>query len=385
MKIGVNAIGFISGKVGGTETYVKNLWKYLQLVDNNNEYMILCSSKYSDEFRRTNDQFKLGKCNYLKPSINWLIRGIIRNTINTDILKSVIDKYNFDVIHFPFTVLSPIGLASPSVLTFWDMQHEFYPEFFSNRELRTRQALYKPSVENATRVIVSAEFTKRCLVERYGIKPEKIDVIHTGYGHEYRIIEDQEALDKIRTRYGLFKPFMYYPAATWPHKNHKTLLAAFRLLIDRYPFDGHLVFSGIAMQWQREIMEEITKLGLDGSVKILGYLPNEELPYLYNLARIMVFPSLFEGFGIPLVEAMACGCPVVCSDATSIPEVVGKAGIIFDPLSKEDIAEKIWSAWNADSRIEQMKRTGIERVKLFNWEFAARKTIEVYKKAVAQT
>jgi len=148
-------------------------------------------------------------------------------------------------------------------------------------------------------------------------------VVYTGYGSEYRVIDDIAALEKATIKYGLNRPFLYYPAATWPHKNHKTLLAALKILKERDLFDGILVLTGITQQSHDSIIEEIQNLGLSEVVKLLGYLPYAELPYIYNLARALVFPSLFEGFGIPLVEAMACGCPVVCSNMTSLPAVIG--------------------------------------------------------------
>ena len=129
-----------------------------------------------------------------------------------------------------------------------------------------------------------------------------------------------------------------------------------------------------------DIMREVARLGLDNMVKVLGYLPASVLPSLYNLARLMVFPSLFEGFGIPLVEAMACGCPVVSSNVTSIPEVIGTAGVMFDPLSPDEMAEKLWLVWNDDQKRKEMVVAGIERVKQFSWEDTARKTLQVYRK-----
>jgi glycosyltransferase involved in cell wall biosynthesis len=309
------------------------------------------------------------------------VRAALRRTLHYDVLKPFLNRVPLDVIHHPFTVLNPRGLATSSVLTFWDMQEEFFPEFFSATVLRWRQRMYRPSAEEATRIIVSSEFTKQCLVERYRIVPDKIDVIYTGYGPEFRVIDDPEDLDQVRQKYGLSRPFLYYPAASWPHKNHRTLLAALRILCDRNDFDGQLVLTGIAMQAHGDMLRDIERLGLGERVKILGYLPYGELPFLYNLARLMVFPSLFEGFGIPLVEALACGCPVVCARAASIPEVVGEAGVTFDPLSAEDMADKVNSVWQDDGRISDMKIRGRERARIFDWETTARKTVATYERA----
>jgi glycosyltransferase involved in cell wall biosynthesis len=306
---------------------------------------------------------------------------MLRNTLNLDILTREMRGLDLDVIHHPFTVLTPPGTGIPSVLTFWDMQHEFFPEFFGHVELRKRRRVFRASAQEATRIIVSAQFTRQCLMERYGIAAEKIEVIYTGYGPEYRVFDDPAELDKVRKKYGLDRPFLLYPAATWPHKNHKNLLAALKILTDRHRFDGQLLLTGIAMQAHDEILGEIERQGLARSVKVLGYLPYGELPFLYNLARLLVFPSLFEGFGIPLVEAMACGCPVVCSNVTSLPEVAGDAGITFDPNSPDEMAEKIWAAWNDEARRREMRGRGLERVRLFAWDTAAQKTLEVYRKA----
>jgi glycosyltransferase involved in cell wall biosynthesis len=149
----------------------------------------------------------------------------------------------------------------------------------------------------------------------------------------------------------------------------------------QYAFDGTLVLTGIAMQSHSDIQAEISRLGLTDYVKILGYLPAAELPGLYSCARVMVFPSLFEGFGIPLVEAMACGCPVVCSNTTSLPEVAGDAGLTFDPLDVEAIAAMIWSVWNDEQALAGMRERGLKRARLFDWNDTATKTIAVYKKA----
>lgn len=381
MKIGLNAITFLPGRIGGMETYFRNLLDCLQRLDRVNGYELLCDRRIAGEFPLLNDAFHVRHINYAKPSFKWLMRGVLRNSLNLDILKLEMKGLGLDVIHHPFTVLTPPGTGIPSVLTFWDMQHEFFPDFFDSVELRKRRRIYRASAEEATRIIVSARFTKDCLVEKYGISGDKIEVIHTGYGPEYRRLDDPEGMAEIRRKYRLDRPFIYYPAATWPHKNHKTLFAALKMLRERHGFDGQLLLTGIAMQAHDEIVAEISRQGLTETVQVLGYLPYRELPYIYNLARMLVFPSLFEGFGIPLVEAMACGCPVACSNVTSLPEVAGDAGLLFDPLAVEDMAEKIWQLWNDETLRSSLRGLGLERAGIFNWEKTARQTMEVYRKA----
>lgn len=382
MKIGLNALEFVPGKMGGVESYFRNLLQHLQEVECGDDVHVLCNTRYSGVFDLHNDRFKVAALsNYDKPSLKWFFRGVLRNTIGYDMLKTRYSNCRFDVLHHPFTVISPRGLKCPTVLTFWDMQHEYYPEFFSPVELKLRNANYKVSAEEATRIIVSSDFTKISLMDKYGISGEKIDVVHTGYGREFRRIQDAGESAKVRDKYGLNRPFIYYPAATWPHKNHKMLLAALKLLQDRHGFEGDLVLSGFATRSRPEIVKEIERLGLNDRVNMLGYLPQGDIPHLYNCARIMVFPSLFEGFGIPLVEAMACGCPVACSNVTSMPEIVGDSGVLFDPRSPEDICEKVWEVWIDDNKIESMRSSGMNRSGLFDWGDTARKTFGVYKHA----
>jgi len=380
VNIGLNAIGFVPGKIGGMETYFRNLVYFLQRFDSKNRYTLYCDRHYAAEFVLDNARFQIKLVNYARPSFKWFLRGVLHNTVKVDILRREMKNLEVDFIHHPFTVLTPIGSGTPAVLTFWDMQHEFFPEFFDRVTLQRRRRNYRASAEEAERIIVSAGFTKECLIERYGIAEDKIHIVHTGYAPQYRMIDEQDGLQRIRSKYGLDRPFLYYPAATWPHKNHRNLLAALKILVDRHRFDGDLLLTGIAMQSHGALAAEIRQLGLENRVKVLGYLPSGELPYLYNLARLMVFPSLFEGFGIPLVEAMACGCPVVCANATSLPEVAGDAGILFDPHSPEEIAEKIEWIWNDDSELDVMRKRGIERVQLFTWEETAKKTLQVYSR-----
>ena len=380
MKIGLSAITFVPGGIGGMETYFRNLLDRYRELDKENEYTIFCDGRYAGEFPLDNEKFRIHRLDYAKPSLKWFVRGVLRNTVNMDILGREMRDTGMDLIHHPFTVLTPPGISTPSVLTFWDMQHEFFPEFFEPLDLRKRRRIYPASAHEATRIIVSAAFTRDCLVERYGISSEKIDVVHAGYGTEYRVIDDTESLTRAAQSYGLDRPFLFYPAATWPHKNHRNLLAALRILKERRIFDGCLVLSGIAMQHHGEVMEEIARQRLGDQVKVLGYLPYGDLPLLYNLARALVFPSLFEGFGLPVVEAMACGCPVVCSDATSLPEIAGDAGILFDPRSVEDMADAIAAVWTDEEQRIRMRERGLARARLFSWHNTASKTLEVYRR-----
>src|SRR3990170_201155 len=384
MEIGLNAINFFPGRMGGIEVYFRNLLLHLQQVDRENRYTVLCVRPNSGEFALSQASFRAKQYDCGRYSPGWLVRGLLRKMVRRDILTSLINRLPIDLIHDPFTTATTEGLKFPSVLTFHDMQHEFFPEFFTDRELRDRVATYKSSAESAVRIIAISEHTKQTLIDVYGIDAGKIDVVYNGCWPEFRVIDDESELAEARGKYGLYRPYLFYPAATWPHKNYRRLFTALRLLKERDGYDGELVLTGIAQARNAEILGEIERSGLTRDVRVLGLIPNAELPFLYNLADMLVFSSLFEGFGIPLVEAMACGCPVVCANATSIPEVVGAAGVMFDPLLPEDIGGKILAVLNSRDQAVRMREAGLARAKSFTWENAAMATVEVYGKALRE-
>jgi glycosyltransferase involved in cell wall biosynthesis len=383
MNIGLNGIGFEPGGIGGAETYFRNLVQGLQANAGDDAFTLLCNNGNLKAVPLFDPRFRAASINLTTYSLKWYLRGILRNVTGLDTLNPAIYRCGLDLIHHPFTLRSPSCPKLPSVVTFLDMQHEYYPQFFTKSELFYRRRNYRQSARLSTRLIAISEFTKRCLVEHYGVEPGKVDVIHLGFGAEFVVIRDEARLNAVREKYRLERPFLYYPAATWPHKNHHNLLLALRILKERHGFEGELVLSGIAMQAHGAILKEIEHLGLSGSVRLLGYVAYEDLPCLYNLARMLVFPSYFEGFGLPLVEAMACGCPVVCSGVTSIPEVVGAAAGMFDPRSVEEIASAVWRVWSDQGLADAMRAKGLQRAPYFNWNTMALQTAEVYRKALA--
>ena len=381
MNICINGLAYQKGIMGGVETYLQGLIRYLPDIDSDNAYTLLLGNKYTEGLDISSN-VKINKVAlYEKPNPLFFINLFFNAAMGVDLHSRSLSGIKADVVHYPFGLLFPAVQDVPSVLTFHDMQHEFYPAFFSIKERLFRARTYQESTKRATRLIADSYHVKQCLVDRYGIEPAKIDVVYLGASAEFRAINDQEKMLDLRQKHGLARPFMYYPAATWPHKNHVRLLEALQLLVTRYKFDGLLVLTGTAKQQNDFILKKISELGLENHVKILGYLPSSDLPLLYNMARLLIFPSLFEGFGIPLVEAMACGCPVVAANCTSIPEVLSDAGHLFDPTSVDDLATTVWSAWNDDTQLEVMRQKGLKRAELLTWRDTARMTLAVYEKA----
>ena len=381
MRIGLSLIDFNPGRMGGVESYFWNLLESLQRIDQVNEYVLLCDERSLGYFALHQPNFSQCLVRSRRPFYYRWARSMVRRSCGIDIMKYSIGALNLDLVHHPFSMMSPKQSLCPVVLTVHDVQHEFYPEFFGPKMYQKRRAGSIGSLAVAGLVIADSEFTKTSLTEHYGTRPEKVTVVHLGTDARFRPIDDAAQIAAVQDKYGLTRPFIYFPAASWPHKNHAGLLQALSLLVERHEFDGELVMTGIAEKAQGSIERLIGDLGLGERVRILGYLESTELPVLYSLARMLAFPSFFEGFGLPLVEAMACGCPVACSNTTSLPEVAGDAALFFDPAKPEEISEAIWSLWSDAGLRGRLREKALQRGNSFDWDTAARATLEVYRRA----
>lgn len=382
MKIGLSLINFNPGRMGGVEVYFKNLLEHLQRVDRENQYFLLCDERSAGHFQLKADNFKEVLIRWRHPRpLRW-IRSLLRHLCGIDPVSCKIAALKLDLVHHPFSALCPKPLVAPVVVTVHDIQHEYFPDFFGAAECRGRREGVLAAVSAARVVLTISDFTKRSLVERYAVPPEKIVVAYMGCDQSFGRISDVDRLQGVRQKYSLEAPFMYYPAASWPHKNHAGLLHALRLLIDRNQFEGDLVLSGIVQSAQGEVDRLIVELGLAGRVRMLGYLDRDELPVLYSLARMLVYPSFFEGFGIPLLEAMACQCPIACSNVTSVPEVVGDAALTFDPASTEEMAQAIWAVWSDEQVRSALLVAARRRLQDFDPDAFARGTADAYERAV---
>jgi glycosyltransferase involved in cell wall biosynthesis len=276
----------------------------------------------------------------------WLVPGRLRRALRLDEL---------DAIHFPLSVIvPPLRGRPPAAATVHDLQHELYPQFFSRAELAYRRLVYGQTVTASRIVIAISEHARQALLAKYGLDPERVVAIPLGVDHERFTPGDARR-----------EAFLLYPANPWPHKNHARLYEAFSLLRRERP-ELRLVLTGSGHPQ-----------ALPDSVESRGRVPSDELVRLYQTASALVFPSLYEGFGLPPLEAMACGCPVATSNATSLPEVCGDAAEYFDPLSPGDMAR----ATNAvlDDPAPYVER-GLARARQFSWEACARGHDDVYRR-----
>jgi len=288
-----------------------------------------------------------------------------------------------DVFHSPDFTLPPVWRAR-AVLTVHDLSFLRVPECFTGALRRYLERVVPRSVRRADHVIADSHSTKRDLVELLGTPAGKVTVIHSGVEPRFRPIIDRAALGPVRQRYDLPERFIISVGTLQPRKNFATLVEAFARLKSE---TGNwkpgarslkLVIAGGRGWLYEEIFARVEALGLQGDVLFPGFVADEDLPALYNLAEAFVLPSLYEGFGLPPLEAMACGTPVVTSNVSSLPEVVGDAGLMVEPADVESLAVAIERVLEDGGLRREMVQRGLARAKEFTWERAARRLLGVY-------
>jgi glycosyltransferase involved in cell wall biosynthesis len=283
-----------------------------------------------------------------------------------------------DVVHFPVTVPIPrTGL--PEVVTLFDVQHLDMPRFFSRAERGYRRWAYEGAAREATTTITSSKYSRRRLIESAGVDPERIEVVYLGIDHE-RFNLDGSRDDKQLAGMALPERFIVYPANLWPHKNHGRLVDAIASIEDR---ELCLVLTGQTYGQRERLMDRVGRAGIADQVRHFGYVEQEALPALYRRAQAMIFPSLYEGFGAPPLEAMACGCPVAASMAGSLEEICGEAAVTFDPTAADAIAQAI-DRVTADAELRgRLRDLGLRRALKFDWHIAATEHLAIYRRAAA--
>jgi glycosyltransferase involved in cell wall biosynthesis len=274
--------------------------------------------------------------------------------------------------------LLPMLSHARSVFTLHDTAYLHFPEYYLPRNRIFLRIMIPRFLRRAERVIVVSEHTRGDAIRFYDLDPDRIHVIPEGVDERFTRDTDAETVSTIRERYGVPDRFILHVGTIQPRKNLTTLLEAFAALHARHP-DVGLVIAG-ANGWLFEgFFERLRRSGLEDRVTLTGQIPDEDLPGLYRSAEIFAYPSVYEGFGLPPLEAMACGVPVVCSNASSLPEVVGDAGILLDPLDVGGwVAALDGLLGDAQLRADLAAR-GPARARRFTWDAAAKQTLEVYR------
>jgi glycosyltransferase involved in cell wall biosynthesis len=276
--------------------------------------------------------------------------------------------------------LLPFLSRTASVFTLYDLSFKLFPHVHTVLNRWFLDLMMPRFVQAADAVVVISESTKRDAITYYQIKPDKIHVVYGGVNSRFRPIDAPQKLDTVRQTYRLPDRFVLYVGVIEPRKNLSTLFDAFKLI--NLP-DVKLVIAGKKGWLYDETLARVQELGLEKNVIFTSFVPGEDLPTLYSLAEAFVFPSLYEGLGLPVLEAMACGVPVICSNVSSLPEVAGDAGLLVAPTDVRGWAEAMtYLTQNAALRAALRER-GLRQAARFTWETAARQTREVYRELYA--
>ena len=372
MRIGINTLFILPGKVGGTETYVRGLIHGLTQVDKKNEYVLFTHNENHHTFEYNSGQFSKKLCPVPVKS------RLARVAYEQMVVPRLVVKHGTDILHSPGYV-SPIVGKFGKIVTIHDMQYHYYPENFPKARLFYWKHFVPLSARRADIVITVSNNSKKDIVELLKVPAEKVVVTYESskFAGDLDAFEfDEQALDK----HGIRSKYILSVGSLLPGKNLDKLIEAFSLIMDKT--EHQLVLAGMnghAIKSVRNVLME-KEIGRD-RVMLLGRVSDELLFSLYKNAALFVLPSLFEGFGIPLVEAMSLGCPVAASDRTSIPEVVGDAAVLFDPEVPERIGEAMISVLSDRSLRSGLVRRGLERAKLFSWEKMAQETLGAYDRA----
>jgi glycosyltransferase involved in cell wall biosynthesis len=337
VRVGISLLTLVPRISGGSETYARELVRALGRVGEHSYRTLLPTIADDVEGVPSEVVTEYHASTTMPGRVAAMAAGLFRGRKLRERLAGL------DVVHFPLTVMIPRVDVPPPLVTVLDLQHEFLPAFFSRAERTYRRAVYGRSIRESRLVLTISAHAARAVVERYGLPESRVRAIHLGLDHAIFRPGDEAR-----------EPFLLYPARAWPHKNHERLFAAFAVLRKRHP-ELTLVLTAY---------EGPTPPGAYS----LGHVSRDELVRLYRTAAGLVFPSLYEGFGQPPLEAMACGCPVASSNAASLPEICGDAARLFDPMSIEEIVDA------ADEILTQPDiwiTRGLERAASFSWEQTA--------------
>lgn len=361
-----------SSEFTGIGRYVFELTEKLQEVDKINNYFLFMNWEEYEKFEAKNKRWTKVLVNAkhysLKEQLNFLF------TIN---------RQKLDLMHFTH-FNAPILYRRPSIVTIHDLTLSFFPGKKMNSGLHrfAYDIVLKNSVKHAKKVIAVSENTKKDLIEILKTSPSKIEVVYEGVSEKFSPRSDKEKNEEMLKKYSITKDFLLYTGVWRAHKNLVNLIKAFSILLQGGTFDAQLVITGNEDPYYPEVKRTIKELGIEHAVIFPGLIEEDELVSLYQSAKLYVFPSLYEGFGLPPLEAMRCGTPVVASKTACIPEICGdENAFFFDPYDPTDMADMIQRVWIDEDLQRQLREKGLKHSLKFSWEKMAERTMEIYNES----
>jgi glycosyltransferase involved in cell wall biosynthesis len=354
----------------GIGRYTAELTRNLAKLDTKNEYVLFMNRPEYDSFDPPNKRFS-----------KVLVKARHYSFREQTVYLWQLYRAKLDLMHFTH-FNAPIFYCKKSIVTIHDLTLSFFPGKKMNSWFyrMAYNLVLKAAVRHAERIIAVSENTKNDLVDITHVNPGRVEVIYEGVGEEFGPRLDGPQIDETLKKYGIAKDFLLYTGVWRGHKNLVNLVKAFALLREGPEgFDLSLVITGEEDPYYPEVKRTVSELGLEHHVIYAGMVPPSDLTALYQAARVYTFPSLYEGFGLPPLEAMRCGTPVAASKTSCIPEVCGENNAVyFDPYDPEDIANSVRKLLLDEGLRESLREAGLRHSLKFSWEAMAEKTLEVY-------
>ncbi|HOL48968.1 MAG TPA: glycosyltransferase family 1 protein [bacterium] len=369
IKIGIEAHA-IGMKQGGNERYIEGLLRGLSKLNPPDLQFIVFLNHMAEipSFLKGHPSFSFEKVS--TSSIKRLMLD----------LPSKIKRTNIDVLHTQYHI--PPFVQIPSVITLHDVSYLIHPEFFPFFERIKMKTLMPSSIRKAKKIITVSQFSKREILKKYGDIDEKVCITYNGVSEEFKPV-NEEKIQQVLTKHKIFRPYIISVSNLQPRKNLQGLISAYSLILKKKEdFPCCLVITGKKL-W---LYDEIFSAGeptIKEKILFTDYVENDDLIALYSGAEMLVYPSFYEGFGLPVLEAMACGCPVIASASSSLPEIVEEAGILVDPYNSQEISSAILTLHQNGNLQKELKEKGLKQAKKFSWMECAKKTVEVYRNLVS--
>jgi glycosyltransferase involved in cell wall biosynthesis len=356
----------------GIGTYVRNLLRHLSRIDRQTEYVVLCGAGDRGAVEELGENFRA----VLESAPAYSIREQFR--IPLDLRRERVNLF-----HAPHYVLPPLTPCR-SVVTIHDCIHLQFPEYLPHRlgYAYARTALWL-AAHRSSRVLTVSEASKRDILRYFSVPESKIHVIYNAIDERFNEAPPADEVERVRERYQLNDPFVLYAGNIKPHKNLERLIEAFYLLRRQELEHVKLLIIGDEISKYATLRRAVHRYKLHKHVRFFGFVPDKTLAVLYRLAAVFAFPSLYEGFGLPPLEAMASGTPVVTSNVSSLPEVVGDAALLIDPNDAAAIADAMRRVLTDPALRDDLRARGFVRVRDFSWERSVRRVREIYDEVLA--
>ncbi len=367
MKIGIDASRANKKHKTGVEWYSYHLIEQFKKIDHQNQYFLYANEPLRGALAEMPDNFQEAVLKWPIPR-TWTVLRLS--------WEMLVGRKKCDTLFVPAHTI-PLFNPERSVVTVHDIGFEHFPECYQTADKFYHKLIIHFIKKSADQIITVSEYSKRDLIETYKIDPAKIKVVYNGYDQE-RYREMPDAKTYIRNKFEINAPYILFVGRLEEKKNISRLIDAFNLFKKQNPQDDHkLVLVGSCGFGFEQAQKKIGEYGLQKEIIFPGWLDDHDLPYLHSASDLFVFPSLFEGFGIPILEAMACGEPVVCSNTTSLPEVAGDATIMFDPTDIEQMSAVMARVLLNPRTASDLREKGLARTKLFSWEKCAIQTHKI--------